>query len=112
MVVGVAAAMVVEVGAMAEVAIMVEVVEETMEVATCRVFPCCPCCNPYTFKFLIYTNRAWTVSCCYGQGVVAAMVAVEVAAMVVVVVEAVAFQGLCLRSFCKSSISREERTDC
>ena len=39
--------------------------------------------------------------------------AVEVAAMVVVVVvEAVAFQGLCLRSFCKSSISREERTDC
>ena len=38
MVVGVAAAMV-EVEAMAEVAIMVEVVEETME-ATCRVFIC------------------------------------------------------------------------
>lgn len=42
---------------------------------------------------------------------VAAMVAVEVE-VAAMVVEAVAIQGLCLRSFCKWSISREKRTDC
>lgn len=50
-------------------------------------------------------NRVWSVSCCHEQGVVAATVAVEVE-VAAMVVEAVAIQGLCLRSFCKWSIGQ------